>query len=151
VRLRRAPLTPERVKPAPNGEFPFGGLIIDANGDLFGTTSEGGEFGDGTVFEIAKTASGYASTPTTLVSFDYADGLAPIGSLIADAEGNLFGTTVYGEASGRRLIALYRFDRAVYRPPLRRPHRLNRVVDGRRARVFERWPSGPPPRPRYST
>ena len=45
-------------------------LIADANGDLFGTTEEGGANDDGTVFEIAKTAGGYASTPTTLASFD---------------------------------------------------------------------------------
>ena len=53
-----------------DGELPQGDLIADANGDLFGTTSFGGASPfDGTVFEIAKTASGYASTPTTLVSF----------------------------------------------------------------------------------
>ena len=39
------------------------GLIADANGDLFGTTSAGGAGNAGTVFEIAKTAGGYASTP----------------------------------------------------------------------------------------
>ena len=47
------------------GDFPIGGLIADANGDLFGTTAGGGADGAGTVFEIAKTATGYASTPTT--------------------------------------------------------------------------------------
>ena len=51
------------------GMNPSGNLIADAHGDLFGTTIAGGANGDGTVFEIAKTAHGYASTPTTLVSF----------------------------------------------------------------------------------
>ena len=37
----------------------------------------GGASADGTVFEIAKTAGGYASTPTTLVSFNGADGANP--------------------------------------------------------------------------
>ena len=41
--------------------------------------------GEGTVFEIAKTAHGYASTPTTVVSFNGADGTEPRGSLFADA------------------------------------------------------------------
>ena len=59
-----------------DGDEPVGGLIADANGDLFGTTFRGGTDNDGTVFEIAKTASGYASTPTTLVSFNGADGAA---------------------------------------------------------------------------
>ena len=68
-------------------------MIADANGDLFGTTDGGGANDDGTVFEINKTAAGYASTPTTLVTFNGADGALPQGSLIADANGDLFGTT----------------------------------------------------------
>ncbi len=75
------------------------GLLADANGDLFGTSSFGGANGGGTVFEIKKTAGGYASTPTTLVSFTgLADGAEPKGSLIADANGDLFGTTYLGGA-----------------------------------------------------
>ncbi len=46
-----------------NGELPRGSLIADSNGDLFGTTELGGANGVGTVFEIVKTAGGYASTP----------------------------------------------------------------------------------------
>src|SRR6185437_8646583 len=83
-----------------DGALPAGSLIADANGNLFGTTSEGGANGDGTVFEIKKTAGGYASSPTTLVSFDGADGETPFGSLIADTNGNLFGTTAFGGANG---------------------------------------------------
>jgi uncharacterized repeat protein (TIGR03803 family) len=74
------------------------GLIADAHGDLFGTTARGGANDDGTVFEIAKTAYGYASTPTTLVSFDGTNGRAPEAGLIADAHGDLFGTTATGGA-----------------------------------------------------
>jgi uncharacterized repeat protein (TIGR03803 family) len=84
-----------------DGAYPFAGLIADANGNLFGTTEEGGAYGSGTVFEIAKTASGYADTPTTLVSFNGANGAYPAaGSLIADASGNLFGTTEAGGPNG---------------------------------------------------
>jgi uncharacterized repeat protein (TIGR03803 family) len=78
--------------------FVIGGLIADAAGDLFGTTQNGGAYGQGTVFEIAKTGSGYASTPTTLASFNGANGEFPYGSLIADATGDLFGTTDYAGA-----------------------------------------------------
>ena len=46
------------------------------------------------MFEIKKTSTGYASAPTTLVNFNRADGASPEGSLIADAAGDLFGTTV---------------------------------------------------------
>ena len=82
-----------------NGSGPVGGLIADASGDLFGTTQFGPN-ADGTVFEIVKTAGGYASTPTTLASFDGVDGERPEGNLVADANGNLFGTTEFGGPSG---------------------------------------------------
>jgi hypothetical protein len=71
-----------------SGNNPAGTLIADAHGDLFGTTAGGGTNGT-TVFEIAKTANGYASTPTTLVSFNDFNGTKganPQGTLIADAQ-----------------------------------------------------------------
>ena len=83
-----------------NGGSPaYAGLFADAAGDLFGTTAGGGAQSLGTVFEIAKTASGY-STPTVLVSFNGTDGATPYAGLIADAAGNLFGTTYGGGAYG---------------------------------------------------
>src|SRR5262245_568213 len=82
-----------------NGAGPFGSLIADANGDLFGTTRSGGANNVGTVFEIVKTAAGYSSTPITLVNFDGSNGANPFDSLIADADGNLFGTTYLGGAN----------------------------------------------------
>ena len=95
-RLRQHPHYAGYLQPddpdGPGG--PVAGLLADANGDLFGTTAFGGANGDGTVFEIEKTAGGYASTPTTLVSFNGPPtALSPKGSLIADANGDLFGTT----------------------------------------------------------
>jgi uncharacterized repeat protein (TIGR03803 family) len=83
-----------------NGAAPYASLIADANGDLFGATYSGGTLGDGTVFEIVKTSSGYASTPTTLVNFNGTNGSNPQGSLIADASGDLIGTTYEGGALG---------------------------------------------------
>jgi hypothetical protein len=74
-----------------NGEFPFRSLTLDANGNLFGTTEQGGANGTdglGTVFEIAKTPTGYASAPTTLVSFNGTDGKYPYCNLIFDANGD---------------------------------------------------------------
>jgi hypothetical protein len=80
-----------------NGGAPPASLIADANGDLFGTTKFGGAYepapSGGTVFEIAKTATGYASTPATLVSFNGTNGALPNAGLMADANGNLFSTT----------------------------------------------------------
>src|SRR6202035_1883055 len=83
-----------------DGSTPQADLIVDAVGDLFGTTAGGGANSDGTVFEIAKTGGSYASTPTTLVSFAGANGIKPDAGLIADAAGHLFGTTVLGGTIG---------------------------------------------------
>ena len=79
-------------------------LIADANGDLFGTTFEGGANGLGTVFEIVNNgtvaAPSYASTPTTLVTFDETNGANPSEEILtADAHGRLFGTTLNGGAN----------------------------------------------------
>jgi uncharacterized repeat protein (TIGR03803 family) len=80
------------------------GPIADASGNLFGTTEAGGANRAGTVFEIAKTATGYARRPTVLVSFcpqpNCTDGAEPEAGLLADAAGNLFGTTFFGGATG---------------------------------------------------
>ena len=83
-----------------NGAFADGSLIADSNGDLFGTTFSGGANGDGTVFEIVKLPTGYASTPTTLVSFNNTNGRTPFASLIVDANGDLFGTMKSGGPNG---------------------------------------------------
>lgn len=84
-----------------SGANPSGGVIVDGNGNLLGTTQGGGAYGYGTVFEIAKMTSGYAPIPTTLYSFTGgSDGAFPVAGLIADANGNLFGTTQFGGTLG---------------------------------------------------
>jgi uncharacterized repeat protein (TIGR03803 family)/VCBS repeat-containing protein len=90
----------------PDGSYPFGTLIADAKGNLFGTTISGGAYSFGTVFEIAKTATGYASTPTILVNFNGTNGDEPLSGLIADANGDLFGTTVYGGEAYSNALSL---------------------------------------------
>jgi hypothetical protein len=66
---------------------------MDGAGDLFGITPAG--YGnEGSVFEIAKVDGVYASSPTTLATFNGGDGAEPSGSLIMDAKGDLFGTAV---------------------------------------------------------
>ena len=100
-----------------NGALPSAGLIADAAGNLFGTTAAGGVNGDGAVFEIAKAGAGYASTPTTLFSFDGATGAGPASGLIADAAGNLFGVTPSGGANGYGTVfELVRDGGGVYTP-----------------------------------
>jgi uncharacterized repeat protein (TIGR03803 family) len=79
-----------------DGALPLAGLIRDASGNLYGTTWGGGAYGYGTVFQVTATGG-----ETVLLSFTgTADGSNPEGSLIMDAQGNLYGTTDGGGAYG---------------------------------------------------
>src|SRR5665213_1325480 len=75
-----------------NGAGPLAGVTLDASGNLYGTTVDGGDSNDGTVFEIAK-GSG---TITTLASFNLTNGANPSAGVALDASGNLYGTTNEG-------------------------------------------------------
>ena len=78
-----------------DGSTPSGGLIFDASGNLYGTTSGGGTYKSGTVFKL--TPSGNAWTETILYNFaGKPDGAGPVGDLIFDGAGNLYGTTASG-------------------------------------------------------
>ena len=80
-----------------SGVQPGADLVIDAAGDLYGTTAAGGAFNEGAIYELprdAGTATGYVGAITTLASFDPANGYSgPAGDLVADGKGNLFGAT----------------------------------------------------------
>src|SRR5262249_47802454 len=80
-----------------DGAFPDAGLIADASGALYGTTESGGAANLGTVFKLTPpTTSGGDWTESVLHSFTATDGANPVGGLIADASGALFGTTENG-------------------------------------------------------
>jgi uncharacterized repeat protein (TIGR03803 family) len=78
-----------------DGSNPYGGLIFDAAGNLYGTTVGGGTYGGGTVFEMTF-RGGEGWNEQVLYSFDGNDGTMPFCSLIFDAAGNLYGTTSGG-------------------------------------------------------
>ncbi len=81
---------------APDGSNPYGGVIMDSSGNLYGTASGGGASGGyGTVFELAHGSD----TITVLASFNGTDGSNPYAGLIMDSSGNLYGTTQYGGPS----------------------------------------------------
>jgi uncharacterized repeat protein (TIGR03803 family) len=72
----------------------LGTLILDAAGNLYGTSAAGGDFGHGTAFMVDATGK-----ETVLHSFTGGtDGEIPYGSLIRDSVGNLYGTTYQGAA-----------------------------------------------------
>ncbi len=78
-----------------DGRDPLGGVIVDPQGNLYGTTTDGGAYGYGVVFELTPPSSGGAPwTETVLYNFTGgADGAYPQSSLIMDAQGNLFGSS----------------------------------------------------------
>lgn len=80
-----------------NNEVPFGGLVLDPDGNLYGTTSGGGISGAGTVFKLTPAATG-PWTETVLHSFapTSTDGAYPHATLLRDSSGNLFGTASLG-------------------------------------------------------
>jgi uncharacterized repeat protein (TIGR03803 family) len=82
---------------AAEGIYPTGGLILDGAGNLYGTTSSGGADGWGVVFRLAPAAGG-GFIHSTLHAFggSTADGGGPVGSLVRDSAGNLYGTTRIG-------------------------------------------------------
>jgi uncharacterized repeat protein (TIGR03803 family) len=83
-----------------DGLAPYGRVIADAAGNLYGTTAFGGASGAGIVFELAKPAAPAAWTENALYTFTGgSDGSQPWGGLIFDAAGNLYGTTYRGGTS----------------------------------------------------
>jgi len=75
-----------------DGQTIYGSVVIDAQGNLYGTTTIGGTFGMGTVFKITP-----AGSKTTLYSFvGGSDGAYPQAGLTLDANGNIYGTTSGG-------------------------------------------------------
>jgi uncharacterized repeat protein (TIGR03803 family) len=86
-------------------EGPFGGLVADADGNLYGTTDGGGPRSDGTAFRLTPPAAGQTAwTYTIILSFDGKNGSQPAAGLIFDPAGNLYGTTTIGGAHGNGTV-----------------------------------------------
>ena len=108
-----------------DGEFPSGGLIADAAGNIYGTATYGGtgdcvllgiKGGCGTVFELSPPQTkGGKWTYTTLYSFKGGkDGYAPIGDLVFDSLGNLYGATTFGGGKGTTCDPFYQYCGTVF-------------------------------------
>jgi hypothetical protein len=109
-----------------DGASPYGGLVIDAAGNLYGTTGYGGTgncvvlgilMGCGTVFELSPPKQkGGPWTETVLYSFPTPkQGFVPWGDLVFDGAGNLYGATIYGGGYGTNCgDAYYKYCGAVF-------------------------------------
>jgi uncharacterized repeat protein (TIGR03803 family) len=84
-----------------DGRYPQGGLVIDAAGNLYGTTRQGGSAALGAVFKLTADAGG-AWKESVLHNFHGypMDGSVPYGGLVFDKNGNLYGTTSEGGSYG---------------------------------------------------
>ncbi|HEV2178616.1 MAG TPA: choice-of-anchor tandem repeat GloVer-containing protein [Terriglobia bacterium] len=84
-----------------DGSGPFGGVVRDTAGNLYGTTEFGGDMDEGIVFEVGK-----GKKLTVLHSFGQStgDGAGPTAGLLRDSAGNLYGTTPNGGAHGSGAI-----------------------------------------------
>jgi uncharacterized repeat protein (TIGR03803 family) len=81
-----------------DGQVPVAGVFLDAAGNAYGTTSGGGEYGYGTVYELERPHF----RETILWSFkDEADGAVPYAGVIADSSGNLYGAATEGGEGGQ--------------------------------------------------
>jgi uncharacterized repeat protein (TIGR03803 family) len=101
-----------------DGSLPanLGRLEHDTFGNFYGTTQGGGTCAQGTVFELSK--SGGAWTENVLYSFCGGDGENPVGNVILDSSGDIYGTTKFGgsggcgtvfKVSGSKFTTLYTF------------------------------------------
>ena len=82
----------------PDGVYPFSGVIFDSAGNLYGTTAVGGNGGGfippGIVYSLA--APDWSESILHNFPGDASEGDDPVGGLILDSAGNLYGTTVAG-------------------------------------------------------
>jgi len=80
-------------KPGATGWFPGAGVVMDAAGNLYGTTTSGG-YGDcGVIYKLAPKPKG-KWTYTVLHTFKGPEGCTPVANLVLDQKGNLYGSTV---------------------------------------------------------
>ena len=87
-----------------DGYAPIGQLARNPSGVLYGTTQSGGPKGDGTVLELRPSPTRPVSVvapwmETRIHDFGFNDGEQPIGDLLLDSAGNLYGTTCFGGAN----------------------------------------------------
>jgi uncharacterized repeat protein (TIGR03803 family) len=92
-------------------EFPFssdpiGGITLANDGNLYGTTSSGGNFNHGTIYKV--NLNSVSTTAEVIYSFNYPDGSGPRSKLLQGKNGKFYGTTVSGGIAGHGTV--FQFD-----------------------------------------
>jgi uncharacterized repeat protein (TIGR03803 family) len=88
---------------SPDGAYPQVAALLPLNGSLYGTTDLGGANGRGSVFQLTPGSNG-TWTETVIYSFAGPDGSYPLGALIADKAGNLYGMANAGGAQNKGVV-----------------------------------------------
>jgi uncharacterized repeat protein (TIGR03803 family) len=86
------------------GNVPWPSVVIDASGNIYGTTIAGGKSGEGIVYELTAPVGVGGYKEKVLCSFNGTNGSQPWGSLILDSAGNLYGTTDVGGTSNAGVV-----------------------------------------------
>jgi uncharacterized repeat protein (TIGR03803 family) len=87
-----------------DGANPYGGVILDAAGNLYGTTYDGGADGVGTVFKLANSNGSWSESVMHSFATGNSDGGNPYSGLTFDPHGNLYGTTNSGGVGGHGTV-----------------------------------------------
>lgn len=90
--------------PFPAGTSPnYGPVVFDGAGNLYGTTVNGGANGAGSIYKLTSSQSGW--TMTTLYSFTGgSDGGTPVGGVVLDSSGSIYGTASVGGSGGQGVV-----------------------------------------------
>lgn len=98
-------------KDQPDGALPYGGVVLDKAGNLYGTTYYAGANDVGTVYKLMHSNGTWSET--VLYSFKGGtDGASPISSLVADGAGNFYGTTSEGGAASCGCGVIFKMTRS---------------------------------------
>jgi uncharacterized repeat protein (TIGR03803 family) len=84
----------------PDGAAPYAGVIFDQTGNLYGAAAAGGDSNQGTIYKLTPDGQGGYSQSVLYNFTGGSDGGAPLGGLIFDAAGNLYGNTSTGGSGG---------------------------------------------------
>jgi len=96
--------------PCTDGQNPYGGLVQDSAGNLYGTTQGGGAGGGGTVFKLDISGNETVLYSFCSVGSSCVDGASPNAGLIQDSQGNLYGTTRQGGIGSNSLGTVFKLD-----------------------------------------
>src|SRR3974390_2025528 len=84
----------------PDGDAPMGPVTFDRAGNIYGTTSAGGSYRCGTVYELSLVDGLWVESVLHSFTGNGKDGCGPVSGVVLDAAGNIYGTAMWGGTTG---------------------------------------------------